>query len=202
MNYKEETIQTYDDSAQELADYFRGIGPRIDDIELALTLAGDHQFNANVVEIGCGDGRDAAEITKRVGRYWGVDPSAGLLAIARNTLPEVDFIKSDALSYNYPENLDVVFAFASLLHVNRTDFAIVCQKVAKALRKGGIFLVSLKEKENYTEVLKEDKYGRRMFYFYTAKLVEELAGDIFANVFESHQKVGDSDWFTLALERK
>lgn len=65
------TISTYDKSAKELAEYFKGHGTRVEDIELALKLAGSPK-NAKVVEVGCGDGRDAAEIVMRVGSYIGL----------------------------------------------------------------------------------------------------------------------------------
>jgi hypothetical protein len=55
------TIATYDNSAQELAAYFAGIGSRLDIIQEALQLAGK-PHEAKVVEVGCGDGRDAEDI--------------------------------------------------------------------------------------------------------------------------------------------
>lgn len=74
MNYTKTTIATYDNSAEELAEYFRSIGPRIQDLEKGLSLAGANKGTARVVEIGCGDGRDAREIIKRVDWYEGFDP--------------------------------------------------------------------------------------------------------------------------------
>ena len=138
MNWNSKTIETYDESAEALAGYFKGIGPRVYDIELALKLA-NMITSARAVEIGCGDGRDATEIIKRVEWYEGFDPSEGLLKIARQKLPQASFVRADALIYNYPSNLDVIYAFASLLHVNKGDLKTVFEKAAKALRKGGIF---------------------------------------------------------------
>jgi hypothetical protein len=61
MNWHERTLQTYNESAEELAEQFKGIGARTQDIERGLSLTGSGR-NARVVEIGCGDGRDAEEI--------------------------------------------------------------------------------------------------------------------------------------------
>lgn len=199
MNWDDKTIETYDASAKELAEYFRGIGSRIDDIELGLKLAS--ATDARVMEIGCGDGRDAAEIVKRVAWYEGCDPSKGLLAIARHKLPEASFVEADALSYEYPSNLDVIYAFASLLHVNRNDMPAVFAKAATALRTGGVFYISLKERATYTEEVKKDQYGERMFYLYTAPLIKELAGDAFRTVHEDHHRHGNTDWFTIAFKK-
>ena len=155
--------------------------------------------DVKAVEIGCGDGRDAAEIVKRVSWYEGYDPSEGLLAIARKRLPDTSFVKANALSYDYPENLDVVYAFASLLHVNKSDMRTALSKVAAALRKDGILYISLKERSSYEEESKEDQYGKRMFYYYNPEIIKELAGNMLTAVHEAHQTIGHTDWFTLAL---
>lgn len=194
------TVQTYDSSAKELAEYFRGIGSRVGDIEHGLKLAGSPE-RPRVVEIGCGDGRDAAEIVKRAEFYQGFDPSAGLLALAREKVPGADFVLADALSYRYPKDMDVIFAFASLLHVNREDLAKVCEKAADSLRRDGIFFISLKERDSYAEEVKKDEHGERMFYYYTPALVKELASNVFTPVFEDHQLIGSTKWLTLALKK-
>lgn len=201
MNWHERNLQTYNSSAEKLAAYFHGIGARTDDIELALKLA-PRGADTRVVEIGCGDGRDAQEIIKCVDRYEGVDPSSGLLSIAKQRLPNASFVEADALSYDYPEDLSVIFAFASLLHVSKDELPLVFEKGYKALRDGGIYLVSLKERPEYVEEVKKDEYGERMFYYYNADLVKELAGAAFKTAHESHQTIGNTDWFTLALQKK
>ncbi|HEY1064203.1 MAG TPA: class I SAM-dependent methyltransferase [Candidatus Saccharimonadales bacterium] len=200
MSWHEKTVETYNQSAAQLAEYFKGIGARTDDIELALSLA-NNPSAARVVEIGCGDGRDAAEIVTRVGWYEGFDPSEALLDLARQKVPTGNFVKADALTYDYPDNLDVVFAFASLLHVSRGDVPAVFQKIGRALRPGGIAFVSLKERSEYAEEAKADQFGERMFYYYSPALLKELAGTAFSAVFEDHQHIGSTDWFTLALQK-
>ncbi|HVC36025.1 MAG TPA: orotidine 5'-phosphate decarboxylase / HUMPS family protein [Candidatus Dormibacteraeota bacterium] len=87
MNWQQETIKSYDGSAQALSNYFQGIGSRTTDIELGLDLANASDGHARVVEIGCGDGRDATEIVKRVAWYEGFDPSKGMLDQARVGTP-------------------------------------------------------------------------------------------------------------------
>ncbi len=201
MDWNSQTINTYDKSATELAEFFKGIGARIEDIELGLQLA-QVGSGARVVEIGCGDGRDAIEIAKRTSWYQGVDPSEGLLAIAREKLPGASFVAADALSYQYPQNLDVIYAFASLLHVNQTDLKTALTKIAGALRKGGVAYLSLKERPEYQEEIKKDQYGERMFYYYNPAIVKELAGDSFEAVYETHQTIGHTNWFTLALAKQ
>ena len=197
---RQQTIDTYNESATELAEYFKGIGPRVKDINRAFELAGNPQ-NAKVVEIGCGDGRDAEDIFERAGWYEGFDVSEGMIAIAKEHVPGASFKVADAMEYDYPENLDIVFAFASLLHLDREEVSEVLKKVHSSLRPGGIFYLSLKEKSEYTEEIKEDQYGSRLFYFYNAALISEMTEGDYDVVDTSGKKIGSTQWFELALRK-
>jgi SAM-dependent methyltransferase len=201
MDWTQQTIKTYDSSAIALAKYFGSIGPRTKDIELGLSLARSGKKTGRVIEIGCGDGRDAVEIIRRVQYYEGFDPSNKLLEIAKTRLPNESFVLADALTYDYPNNTDVIFAFASLLHVNKTDLSQVFKKAVQSLRQDGIFYISLKERKVYTEEVKKDKYGERMFYFYTPSLIKSIADNRLLPVHEDHQIVGNTKWFTIALKK-
>jgi len=192
------TIQTYDKSAKELAKFFKGIGSRVEDVERGLKLA-DATAGAHVVEIGCGDGRDAQEIHKRVDWYEGFDPSIELLKLARSKVPGASFVLADALSYKYPDNLDVVFAFASLLHVNKTDLVKVFEKVSKSLKPGGILYLSVRERPDYEVENRNDEFGERVFYHYSPKVIKELSSGFFDSVYEAHMTIGRGDWLVMAL---
>lgn len=203
MNSKQKTIDTYNKSAKELAKYFRGIGSREKDIDLAIELAGKPE-NPIILEIGCGDGRDAKEIIKRTNKYTGFDISEKLIDLARQYVPKGNFAVADATTYEYPDNLDVVFAFASLLHLGKKDVSLVLKKVCNALKPGGIFFISLKLTDSYRKELKKDKYGTRMFYFYNPELIAELAGDGYevANTGGGFVTVGNTQWFEIALRKR
>jgi len=200
MDWQKQNTKVYNDSAKEIAKYFKGIGSRIEDIEKGLELA-NKITGANVIELGCGDGRDATEIIKRVSKYVGIDPSTGLLAIAKENNPTGLFVVSNAVAYDYPTELDTIFAFASLLHVNYDDLSLVFKKAAGALRTGGIFYISLKERSEYTEEIKQDAYGDRMFYYYNSAIVKNLAGKLYETAYEYRKTIGETDWFTIALKK-
>ena len=200
VDWAARNLKVYNDSALELAQYFSGYGPRLDDIARGLALA-RAEAGARVVEIGCGDGRDAEGIVARVDSYQGFDPSTELLKLARDKVPRGSFVLADALSYDYPTELDVVFAFASLLHVNRTDLAIVFARVEQSLRPGGIFYVSLKERAEYIAETKTDQHGERMFYYYNPTILRQMAGTSLTVAYESRQIIGHTDWFTTAFKK-
>ncbi|HSX36987.1 MAG TPA: class I SAM-dependent methyltransferase [Patescibacteria group bacterium] len=199
-DWRQATTDTYDKSAKELAEYFRGIGPRVKYIDFAFQAAGN-PAKARVVEIGCGDGRDAKEIIKRSSWYLGFDISRELIKLARQHVPEAKFEVADAATFNYPKDLDVVFAFASLLHLDNKELQTVLQKVLGALKPGGVFYISLKYQSEYTKEVKKDRFGERLFYFYNEGLIQELAGSGYETVKAWRETIGHTEWFELALRK-
>lgn len=195
------TIQSYNEKAEEISAKFQALGPRIEDIERAIALRAKGDDSLNVVELGAGDGRDAKEIVKKVNSYVGVEPSEGLLAIAAQNNPGVRFVQLTAQEFEFPSNLDIIFAFASLLHVNDTDMCDVLHKSAESLLSGGVVYLSLKEADTYTPRLDIDQWGERQFYLYGVSDIVRLAGDKFNVAYESHQVQGETPWFTLALKK-
>ena len=199
-DWRQETVDTYNKHAKEFAVYFQGIGSRVKDIEKTFELAGNPK-NAKVVEIGCANGRDAKEITKRTKNYIGFDIAEEFIKLARTNLPGVSFEVGDAVIYNYPQNLDIVFAFASLLHLDKEEIKQVLQKVHASLKLGGIFFISLKRAPEYREYVKETKQGRRMFYYYNAAIITELAGKDYEVVYKQESQLDETDWLELALKK-
>ncbi len=197
------TIDTYDRHAQELAEYFAGIGSRVEIIDEALKVSGKGS-SAKVVEVGCGDGRDAADIVPRVASYEGFDPSTGLIELARKRLPGVRFVIADALSYTYPADLDVIFGFASYLHLDRNDFKAACKKASDALIEGGLLVMTLKERDVYEEEMVDDEFGQRMFYYYDEATVRECVKEVFEVELLEHQtlKRKTARWLLVVLRKK
>ncbi len=201
VDYRKMTIDTYDRSAKALAQYFKGIGARVLDIDIAFNLLEQTSANPRVVEIGCGDGRDAVDIISRTNHYLGFDISEGMIQIARQELPDAHFEIGDAVTFEYPPNTDIVFAFASILHLDKDEVSQVLSKVHQSLNPGGVFYVSAKYMPEYKQSVKKDQYGERMFYFYNPDILKELSKGIFTSVFEDQKTIGSTDWFEIALRK-
>jgi SAM-dependent methyltransferase len=197
---RQETIDTYNKSANELAEYYQSMGPRTQYIDTAFKLAGNPEA-ARVVELGCGNGRDAEEIVKRARWYLGADVSEELIKLAREHVPDAQFVAMDAVQFHFPENIDIVYAFASLLHLDRNEVRTVLHNAHGALRTGGIFYISLKYAPEYTERVQEDKYGTRLFYFYDADTITGLAGDGYEVALAERAMRGQTEWLEIALRK-
>lgn len=173
MDNKTQTINTYNESAQSLADKFDSLGARVSDINETFGLI--QKDNPKVLEIGCGNGRDAQEILKHTDNYLGMDVSEKLIELAKQKVPNVQFIVVDIEKYDLPTQLDVVFAFASLIHVPKESLHKIFKAILASLNKGGAFRLSLKYAEEYVENTKTDEFGTRTYYLYSDKDIEDMA---------------------------
>ncbi|MBI4101156.1 class I SAM-dependent methyltransferase [Candidatus Microgenomates bacterium] len=193
-----QTVKTYRDSADALAAYYEGIGPRVEDIDRAMALWGDRL--PVVLEIGCGAGRDAREIVKRTPYYWGIDISPRMIEIAYETVP-YGYFEVGHLRYP-PRNarFDIIFAFAALLHSDEEEVEMVLHRCGTIINAGGIFYISLKMGSG--KIVQEDEFGTRTFYYYQPEDIERLAGDAFETVLVDTQRIGSTDWFTIALRKR
>ncbi len=198
---REITVETYNKSAAAMAEFFRGIGSRVQDIETAFRLAGNPQ-EPNVLEIGCGDGRDALEITRLTDRYIGFDISDAMINLAREHVPGAQFYVGDAVDFPYPSETDIIFAFASLLHLDRDEVQQVFKTAADSLKKGGLFFISLKYASEYQRLVQEDRFGKRIFYLYNQQIIDELAGDSFQTVYAAKSVKGSTEWLETGLQKR
>jgi len=173
MENKNQTIETYNRSAAGLGKKFDRIGARVSDIEETFALV--KKENPNVLELGCGNGRDAQEIVKRTNEYYGIDISEELLKLAKEKVPGARFELGDIYDFDFPEGIDIVFAFASLIHVTKEEFRTVLKKLYYTLNKGGVIRMSLKYSPNYREVTQGDEFGIRTYYFYSPEDIKEMA---------------------------
>ncbi len=156
------TRLTYDIAAERMAEKFRAMGPRTADIEKIFSFV--RKENASILEIGCGDGRDASEFVKRTSQYVGIDYSEGMLRLAREYVPGADFRLANVSEFEFPNDLDAIVAFASLLHLPPENIRNIVRKGYEALNAGGVFCISLKA-GNGSET-KTDEFGTRTYYYY------------------------------------
>lgn len=196
---KEATRATYDAAAPELAEYFGEIGVRVEDVHMGFTLV--DKPNPRVVEVGCGSGRDATEILKHTDDYVGFDLSSGMVKLAQDANPGARFEVADLASFRFPDRTDLIFSFASVLHSDREEVRSFLHHAEAALNPRGIVYISTKVGQ-YGRYPKEDEFGYRVFYRYDVMSLLELAPDTLEPAFEDYQRIGTTDWVTLALRKE
>lgn len=173
MDLKAQTVETYNKSARALAQKFNSQGARIEDIDYVFSICGKN--NPRVFEIGCGNGRDAAEICKRTTSYEAIDISEELIRLAKETVPQGTFTVADVEVYTFPPNIDIVFSFASLIHVPKESFKEILDKIHLSLNEKGLLFISLKYSPVYQQVTKTDEFGTRTYWHYSPQDIAHLA---------------------------
>ena len=195
------TIIAYDKNPQFYADKFDSYGVRFEDIDRAITL--NESGSDRVLELGCGNGKDAKYIISRVSisNYEGIDASQNLIKFAREKVSHGTFLVKDMRDLEVsPETYGIIFSFASMLHVNHEEMEKLLLKCHKWLKIGGILFISTKYgeyREEKTNNLGDDKY----YYFYQPEDIEKLCPYKFFVVYKNVQDIRGQSWFEIALRK-
>jgi demethylmenaquinone methyltransferase/2-methoxy-6-polyprenyl-1,4-benzoquinol methylase len=94
-------------------------------------------ITGDVLELACGTGQWTRILAGRGHRVTAVDAAPEMLAIARERVPEAEFLQADLFEWRPPRRFDTVFFAAWLSHVPPARFAAFWELVAAALRPGG-----------------------------------------------------------------
>ncbi|HEY4501792.1 MAG TPA: class I SAM-dependent methyltransferase [Candidatus Paceibacterota bacterium] len=199
MDKKQQTVDTYNRSAAAMAKKFNSIGGRVENVEKVFSYA--TKENSFVLEIGCGNGRDAAEILKKTNHYLGIDISEEMVKLAKEQTPAGEFEVADIETYKFPKDVDIIFSFASLLHSNKESVKRVFEEVYTAISPGGLFFVSLKNAP-YQEKAQTDEFGTRTFYYYTIEDLKDLAGEKFKVLWQDEPIHGKQKWADVLFQKR
>ncbi len=200
LSEKEITLQTYNKSAKKLAEYFSGVsGPRKAFIDKSFKIYSKN--NPKVLEIGCGDGRDAEYIVSKTKNYEGFDLSERMIELARKRLKGVNFFVDDLSQYNCHKKYDIIFALSALVHSDKKEVKDFIYSMSSCLVENGILVIDLKIKKTYTRELQTDKFGMRVFYYYTPELIQNFVRNKYKTLFMETQTIGKTEWLTIILQK-
>ena len=161
----DKTVQTYDRIAKDFA-------------RLHKDTKWQEEFNyfsklakgKKIIDIGCGQGREALLFLNKGFDYLGIDASKSMLLEAEKKASKGKFVLMDFYNLKFPkESFDGFWAAYSLLHVPKVRVSEVLGQIRRILKKNGIGFISLKERKNLDEgMIKDNQYGgsERFFAFY------------------------------------
>ncbi len=198
MKDKEQNKKTYDQSAVLYHNKYKKF-IRTENVKKAFAYI--KIKNPKILELGCGDGREAKKILGYSNDYLGIDISQEMIKLARKYVPKGKFKVADFEKFRFPKKIDIVFALACLLYTDKKNMGIIFKKIHRALQEKGIIYLSLKL-GNYGRKVKIDDLGKKVFYYYTPTDIKKLAEnkykvlEISKNVFQG-QKV-----FEMILQKK
>ena len=99
-----------------------------------------------VLDVGCGPGFDTAGLRSRGFTAVGVDLSGPMLRVGHEKYPG-PYCRADMRSMPFLRRVAGIWACASMLHLQRREFAEVLAQFARVLRPGGVVSLSVKEGE-------------------------------------------------------
>lgn len=157
------TLAMYNTIPEVLSKHFAnfrdlpGIHPAEEDLRLAQKFAGVKPQESLVVEMGCGDGRDATDFIPLSGKYVGVGPAEGELAIAQErfkSIPNATFQLGRFQDFKYPEGTNVIMSVNSILHVSQGDLKTSLENLGDSLMPHGVahFITKTREGDSVREV--------------------------------------------------
>lgn len=125
--------------------------------------------HAQILDLGCGSGRDAKHFLDEGYKVEAIDGSQALCASASEYIgKEVKCVMFEDIDYT--DEFDAVWACASLLHVSKSELPGIIQKVRDVIKPGGIFFTCFKYGNN--EYVKDGRF----FNNYDEKNVCEIIG--------------------------
>ncbi len=156
---------------------------------------------SNILDAGCGAGRDTEYFIRHGFKVSSFDASINMVNIC-NEYPFAFCEHKDFSSINYPQLFDLVWASASLLHLNKIEFESAVQKLFKAIKPNGYFYFSLKIKNKNSSKNKDT----RTFYYHSkddiTKLLEEEFKMDKVEIWNTKSSLNNDDTFVNYLYKK
>lgn len=98
---------------------------------------------SRVIDLGCGNGVLSRALSEKGYAVTGVDASESMIALARKTYPQLQFLVSDAMEFQLEEKADAVFSNAVFHWIDGKNQDRLAGNVAAQLKPGGELVCEL-----------------------------------------------------------
>jgi ubiquinone/menaquinone biosynthesis C-methylase UbiE len=134
-----------------------------DNIEVLEEFSSYLPKNAKILDAGCGAGVPCAKLLVQAGfEVVGIDFSASMLRMAKESVPEANFMKDDLTRLGFRDNaFDGLIALYSIIHVPREIHASLYKSFHRILKPDGKMLICIGSDEWEGE---DEYFGARMFW--------------------------------------
>jgi SAM-dependent methyltransferase len=95
-------------------------------------------------DLGCGPGHIGAFLAAAGVKVVGIDLSAGMVAVARRSFPDVTFAQGDMTALSSPDRaFSAIVCFYALIHIPRARVPDALREMLRVLVPGGALLVAV-----------------------------------------------------------
>lgn len=186
--WEQTTIKTYDQIARTWAQTHNTPGFWGEEMEKMI----NYVPKGKIIELGCGNGRDAQELIKFGYQYLGIDASGEMLAQAKSIASQPLFLIMDIYDIDVLSSVkfDAFWASTSLLHISKKRIGEVLTKISSILQPAGVGFISLKPGQG--EEMKKEQIGKvevsRYFAYYQLDEFAEILSRHNFTVLEKYKK--------------
>ncbi len=153
------TLDYYSSNAQELAQRYESAAS-----SLAPHFASAFVPGGRILDIGCGSGRDLAELNQMGFESYGLDGTPQLVELAQELHPELKgrVIKGLLPEFDIPfgGEFDGVVCCAVLMHIDSTELFNAALAIKRCLKVNGRLLISVPSQRSDTDETERDANGR------------------------------------------
>ena len=174
-----ETIAWYDANADTYSEHIDDF-PSHDLLDRFTKEVGQ---GGNVIDAGCGPGRDTQLLHERGLHVTGLDITPGLLKVAQERHPELTFVEGNFLNLpNKNNTLDGIWAHASLLHLETIrQVKRALKEFHRTLKPNGVLHIFVKQQiGNEKTSVVSDKVSShdRFFRWFTGEEIRTMLEEV------------------------
>jgi SAM-dependent methyltransferase len=201
----QKTLDYYSSNASDLAQRYEAAAS-----SLAPHFASAFAPGGRVLDIGCGSGRDLAELHKLGFQPYGLDGTPQLVELAQLLHPELKGRVAQALlpDFDVPfgGEFDGVVCCAVLMHIDSTELFNAALAIKRCLKVNGRLLISVPSQRSDTDETERDSNGR-LFKTYTPgylQLLFERLGFSLVNQWGNSDAMSRQgiEWVSLVFQLK
>lgn len=163
-----------------------------------------------IIDIGCGNGRDAEMFVKSKFDYTGIDISKNMLKIAKARVKKAKFKQMNFYNIRLPRgSFEGFWALASLLHVPKRRMQNVLRSIRNILTDQGVGFIAMKEKNRMDHGLVRSRmYGQeigRYFAFWKKDEMKKVLEDTGFKIMRVTTRIGrhdpDHNWLCFFVRK-
>lgn len=136
------TLNYYEDNSINLSLRYE----QADVNEIQKLLLQTFEKNSNILEIGCGSGRDASFMVKNSFDVIAIDGSKNMIEEAKKIHPELSeklLHKTLANDLDFDKTFDGIYSIATLMHLSKNDLDKTISKIYNLSKQNGKILMSV-----------------------------------------------------------